>query len=82
MMFKGAYTSEFYRALRDALHAEVESWNERRTWAYSVRDRSRPYADDASACVPALWRTVEQLEMTCRNHDATQLPVLVCSAAD
>jgi anaerobic magnesium-protoporphyrin IX monomethyl ester cyclase len=23
MMFQGAYTSEFYRALRDALHAEV-----------------------------------------------------------
>ena len=27
MMFKGAYTSEFYRALHDALHAEVESWS-------------------------------------------------------
>jgi hypothetical protein len=24
MMFQGAYRSEFYRALRDALHGEVE----------------------------------------------------------
>lgn len=29
MMFKGAYTGEFYRALHDALHAEVDSWNGR-----------------------------------------------------
>jgi radical SAM superfamily enzyme YgiQ (UPF0313 family) len=27
MMFRGAYTGEFYRALHDALHAEVDSWN-------------------------------------------------------
>jgi radical SAM superfamily enzyme YgiQ (UPF0313 family) len=26
IMFKAAYTTEFYRAVRDALHAEVESW--------------------------------------------------------
>jgi anaerobic magnesium-protoporphyrin IX monomethyl ester cyclase len=25
MMFQGAYTSEFYRALRDALHLEVNA---------------------------------------------------------
>ena len=29
MMFKGAYTSEFYRALHDAIHSEVESWTSR-----------------------------------------------------
>ena len=27
MMFQGAYTNEFYRALHDALHAQVDSWN-------------------------------------------------------
>ncbi len=27
MMFQGAYTDEFYRALHDALHAQVDSWN-------------------------------------------------------
>ena len=26
VMFKGAYTDTFYRAVRDALHAEVDSW--------------------------------------------------------
>ena len=26
-MFQGAYSGEFYRALHDALHAEVDSWN-------------------------------------------------------
>ena len=27
MMFQGAYTDEFYRALHNALHAQVDSWN-------------------------------------------------------
>ncbi len=27
MMFQGAYTNEFYRALHDALHAQVDCWN-------------------------------------------------------
>ncbi len=30
MMFQGAYTNEFYRALHDALHAQVDSWNSAR----------------------------------------------------
>jgi len=32
MMFKGAYTSEFYRALHDALHAELETWSPSGAW--------------------------------------------------
>ena len=28
LMFTAAYSNEFYRALRDALHAEVDSWTE------------------------------------------------------
>src|SRR3984957_13845691 len=27
MMFQGAYSNEFYRALHDALHAQVDSWS-------------------------------------------------------
>ena len=28
IMFKAAYTTDFYRAVRNALHAEVDSWSE------------------------------------------------------
>ena len=42
MMFRGAYTSEFYRALRDALHLEVRRGDER-------RDRARAGAGGVAA---------------------------------
>jgi len=62
VMFKGAYTDQFYRAIRDALHAEVESWH-----AISVQpQRQRELAD--------LWSTVAALEPSSRNLDATELP--------
>lgn len=80
MMFKGAYTSEFYRALRDALHAEVESWSAHDEWKFSLRDRSAPTARLGANQVAELWKSVEQLEPACRNSDATLLPVLACSA--
>jgi anaerobic magnesium-protoporphyrin IX monomethyl ester cyclase len=66
MMFQGAYTNEFYRALHDALHAQVDSWNsgcpkdahgDRRV--HGERDR--------------LWRRVIELEKTCRNPKPTVL---------
>ncbi|HEX5413019.1 MAG TPA: radical SAM protein [Terriglobia bacterium] len=80
MMFKGAYTSEFYRALRDALHAEVESWSSPEGWKFSLRDRSAPAARMGADQVAELWNRVEQQEPACRNSDATLLPVLACSA--
>lgn len=80
MMFKGAYTTEFYRAVRDAIHAEVDSWNSSREWQFSPRDRSRVTNCFDPAQAAELWDRVEQLELTCRNSDATQLPVLACSA--
>lgn len=65
MMFQGAYTNEFYRALHDALHAQVDSWN-------SSSDRDSTTEDPASA--PAeLWLRVMQLEKTCRNPNPTVL---------
>lgn len=80
MMFKGAYTTEFYRAVRDALHAEVDLWNSRGEWQFSLRDRSMDTNCLDPVQVAELWNRVEQLELTCRNSDATQLPILACPA--
>ena len=60
MMFRGAYKTEFYRALHDALHAEVESWN-------STVD---------GILLEGLWARVAQLEKTCRISDPTRLRVM------
>lgn len=66
MMFRGAYTSEFYRALHDALHAEVESWGE------SGRRR-------ASGNVDELWGRVYALEEPCRSPAPTEVSQWICS---
>ncbi len=63
VMFKGAYTDDFYRTIRDALHAEVDSWK--------IAGTCAPYQGDA---VNDLWRKVDSLEPVSRNSDATQLP--------
>jgi anaerobic magnesium-protoporphyrin IX monomethyl ester cyclase len=57
VMFKGAYTDQFYRAVRDALHAEVESRK----------------AGAAHKAHSDLWTDVAALEPVCRNPDATEL---------
>jgi radical SAM superfamily enzyme YgiQ (UPF0313 family) len=59
VMFKAAYTDEFYRALRDALHAEVDSWRAT-TIAQAECDR-----------VTELWRKFFELEPLTRNADPT-----------
>ncbi len=61
VMFEAAYTDEFYRALRDALHAEVDSWH---------RTQSAVIEPDR---VSRLWRRVIELEPQTRNADATSL---------
>ena len=56
-MFKAAYTSEFYRAVREALNAEVDSWHKHEdalTPARSVGD---------------LWNVVYDLEPLCREEE-------------
>jgi anaerobic magnesium-protoporphyrin IX monomethyl ester cyclase len=67
MMFQGAYTDEFYRALHDALHAQVDSWNSSSTRT-SERDCSKTDSTPAE-----LWTRVVELERTHRNSRATVL---------
>jgi radical SAM superfamily enzyme YgiQ (UPF0313 family) len=58
IMFKAAYNTEFYRAVRDALHAEVDAW-------------VGPKVPDQTADrVAALWRIVDELEPASRHVDA------------
>jgi anaerobic magnesium-protoporphyrin IX monomethyl ester cyclase len=57
MMFRGAYTGEFYRALHDALHAEVDSWNGKTGGKNRLE----------------LWDRVVQLERTSHTPNPTRL---------
>jgi anaerobic magnesium-protoporphyrin IX monomethyl ester cyclase len=63
MMFQGAYTNEFYRALHDALHAQVDSWNSCSSPAQKQQH--------AHAAPDELWQRVMRLEKTCRNPKPT-----------
>jgi anaerobic magnesium-protoporphyrin IX monomethyl ester cyclase len=62
IMFKAAYKTEFYRAVREALHAEVDSWGEP-----EVSGRTK-------AKINALWRKVGELEPLSRDGDAFSAP--------
>jgi radical SAM superfamily enzyme YgiQ (UPF0313 family) len=76
MMFKGAYQSEFYRALHDAMHAEVESWGV--PWKFSIQSNDI-LSSTQSVRLRELWDRVYRLEETCRNADATEIPQWTCS---
>jgi anaerobic magnesium-protoporphyrin IX monomethyl ester cyclase len=69
MMFQGAYTDEFYRALHDALHVQVDSW---KSDNLQVEEKMR----DAGIRANDLWRRVVQLEKSCRNARPTVLPTV------
>jgi hypothetical protein len=58
-MFRATYKDEFYKALRNALHAEVDSWKN----------------EDSSETADAgfLWQQVFDLEPKTRNAEATTL---------
>ncbi len=58
IMFKAAYKTEFYRSVREALHAEVESWG---------RLGNQNSSDTR---IDALWRRVTDLEPVSRDADA------------
>jgi len=64
MMFQGAYTDEFYRALHNALHAQVDSWN-------SCATQTSEKEEDAQVDPSELWNRVVQLEKSCRNTRTT-----------
>lgn len=58
IMFKAAYKTDFYRAVRNALHAEVDSWQE-------------PIASEKTkATIDSLWSEVNELEPVSRDADA------------
>ena len=81
MMFKGAYTSEFYRALHDSLHAELETWSPSHAWKFALPDASLPADSVTPRDTAEHWARVERLEQTCRNADATLLPALAGAPA-
>jgi anaerobic magnesium-protoporphyrin IX monomethyl ester cyclase len=58
VMFTAAYSNDFYLALRDALHAEVDSW--------------KPGSTVSAACVRAAWEHLQLREQNARNSDATE----------
>jgi len=81
MMFKGAYTTEFYRALRNAIHAEVDLWA---LQSGNPATAGLPIGMDFGASLrnsENLWAVVEEMEKTCRTQTPTLLPVLACSTA-
>jgi anaerobic magnesium-protoporphyrin IX monomethyl ester cyclase len=59
IMFKAAYKTDFYRAVRDALHAEVDSWHK------------SELLPETTEQLDALWRRVEDLEPISRDSDAS-----------
>ncbi len=69
MMFQGAYTDEFYHALHDALHSQVDLWNS--STSQEGASPGRPKPDE-------LWEQVVRLEKTCRNARPTVLPGFAC----
>lgn len=58
IMFRAAYKTDFYRAVREALHAEVDSWS---LPGKKAKSRAR---------IEALWRNVLELEPQCRDDQA------------
>jgi radical SAM superfamily enzyme YgiQ (UPF0313 family) len=58
IMFRASYTTNFYRAVRDALHAEVDSW------------REGSAGHESGERLAELWRRVHELEAVSRQLDA------------
>jgi radical SAM superfamily enzyme YgiQ (UPF0313 family) len=65
IMFTAAYTTDFYRAVRDALHAEVDTWR--------LHDASR----ETALSISALWNRVNEIEQVSRNKDAFASPARI-----
>lgn len=77
VMFQSPYTDAFYRALHDALHADVEQWSPPAPAGAPFSAETEPTRRDE------LWQRVEQMEELCRNSTATVLaPEFVYLQAD
>lgn len=61
MMFRGSYTNDFYHALHDALHLELDLRN--------TKEQNLP----GQQTLRELWCRVEELEKTCANPNPTPL---------
>lgn len=59
IMFHGAYTTEFYRAVRDALHAEVDSWS-----------AGNAHSDAIAPAIREIWKRVLAMEPVSKNPSA------------
>jgi anaerobic magnesium-protoporphyrin IX monomethyl ester cyclase len=74
MMFKGTYTTPFYRQLHLVLHDDL-SLHRRKA---GLEDVPHPLleavsADEHERRVARAWATLEELEESCRNGDPTEL---------
>lgn len=58
IMFKAAYTTDFYRAVREALHAEVDAWKHEEIIGSEMERAAE------------LWRAVDEMEPLHRVADA------------
>jgi radical SAM superfamily enzyme YgiQ (UPF0313 family) len=74
MMFRGAYTDEFYRALHDALHAQVEAWQSGNNNGDPASQAPDP--EYGGSRIDEMWARVTELEKTCRNPHPTMLEAL------
>lgn len=72
IMFKASHNTDFYQAVRNALHAEVDSWNTASSTVPNLNaaNSTAPNPVRTSADLDALWRHVEELEPLSRNPDA------------
>ena len=77
VMFQSPYTDAFYRALHDALHADVDQWSRPAPAGMPAFGESEPERRRQ------LWQRVEDMEKLCRNHAPTILaPDFVYLQAD
>lgn len=71
LIFKGRYPKEFYKAVRDALHAEVKTWSREQ---FATTNRSHGTCNASSEDVArtnALWNAVERLEKSYRGSESS-----------
>jgi anaerobic magnesium-protoporphyrin IX monomethyl ester cyclase len=66
VMFRGAYHDRFYRLIRDALHAEVQSWRQEGLSSASGRE-----ASDQQTYVSGLWTEIARAEPLSRDSAPT-----------